>query len=142
MLATCSIFAVSGFLGDGDLVAFGAICVCTGVLLAFDLVLPPSMQADVIDNDTAVSGSQRSGMYFAAWALATKLSLAAALGVTFPMLSLLGFDPAQDRSSPDALKGLSMLYAWAPIVPKLAAIGLMWGFPIDRVAQRELIGRI
>ncbi|MBW0371374.1 MFS transporter [Ensifer adhaerens] len=141
MLATCSIFAVSGFLGDGDLVAFGAICVCTGVLLGFDLVLPPSMQADVIDNDTAVSGSQRSGMYFAAWALATKLSLAAALGVTFPMLSLLGFDPAQDPSSPDALKGLSMLYAWAPIVPKLAAIGLMWGFPIDRVAQRELIGR-
>ncbi len=141
MLVTCSIFAVSGFLGDGDLVAFGAICVCTGLLLAFDLVLPPSMQADVIDNDTAVSGSQRSGMYFAAWALATKLSLATAVGVTFPMLSLIGFDPAQDRSSPDALNGLSLLYAWAPIVPKLAAIGLMWGFPIDRVAQRELIGR-
>ncbi len=142
MIATCAIFALSGFLGDGDLVAFGAICVCTGLLLGFDLVLPPSMQADVIDNDTAVTGSQRTGMYFAAWALATKLSLAAALGVTFPMLSLLGFDPAQDRSSPDALKGLSMLYAWAPIVPKLAAIGLMWGFPIDRVAQRELISRI
>jgi Na+/melibiose symporter-like transporter len=142
MAATCAIFGISGFLGDGDLVAFGAICVCTGLLLGFDLVLPPSMQADVIDNDTAVSGSQRSGMYFAAWALATKLSLAAAVGVVFPLLSVFGFDPAQDRSSPDALKGLSTLYAWAPIVPKLAAIGLMWGFPIDRVAQRELIVRI
>ncbi len=142
MLATCAIFGISGFLGDGDLVAFGAICVCTGLLLGFDLVLPPSMQADVIDTDTAVSGSQRSGMYFAAWALATKLSLATAVGVTFPVLSLLGFDPAQDRPSSDALNGLSMLYAWAPIVPKLGAIGLMWRFPIDRVAQRELVGRI
>ncbi|KSV85397.1 hypothetical protein N184_33365 [Sinorhizobium sp. GL28] len=142
MIATCAIFAISGFLGDGDLVAFGAICVCTGLLLGFDLVLPPSMQADVIDNDTAVSGSQRSGMYFAAWALATKLSLAAAVGVVFPLLSVFGFDPAQERSPPDALKGLSMLYAWLPIVPKLAAIGLMWRFPIDRVAQRELLDRI
>lgn len=142
MLATCSIFAVSGFLGDGDLAAFAAICVCTGLLLGFDLVLPPSMQADVIDNDTAVSGAQRSGMYFAAWALATKLSLAAAVGVVFPLLSAFGFDPAEERPSTDALKGLSMLYAWLPIGPKLAAIGLMWRFSIDRVAQRGLLGRI
>ncbi|MEI2298926.1 MFS transporter [Ensifer sp. MJa1] len=142
MLATCSIFAVSGFLGDGDLVAFGVICVCTGLLLGFDLVLPPSMQADVIDNDTVVSGSQRSGMYFAAWALATKLSLAAAVGVVFPLLSAFGFDPTEERPSADALKGLSMLYAWLPIVAKLAAIGFMWRFPIERPPQQGFLARI
>ena len=41
-------------------------------------MLPPAIQADVIDVDTAASGEQRSGLYFATWGLATKLALALA----------------------------------------------------------------
>ena len=39
-----------------------------------------TFQADVIDVDTASSGEQRSGLYFATWSLATKVSLAAGVG--------------------------------------------------------------
>ncbi|NVP57696.1 MFS transporter [Mycoplana rhizolycopersici] len=142
MLATCPIFALSGFLGPGDVGAFVVICALTGLLLGFDLALPPSIQADVIDHDTARSGAQRSGLYFAAWSLATKLSLAAAVGLVFPLLALSGFNPQAGGSAPNSSEVLAMLYAWLPIVPKLAAIWLMWRFPIDRLAQRELLRQI
>jgi Na+/melibiose symporter-like transporter len=121
MLATCPIFALSGFLGRSDVSAFGVICLLTGLLLGFDLALPPSIQADVIDHDTARSGAQRSGLYFAAWSLATKLSLAAAVGLVFPARSAGG----GSGSSSDAI---AVLYSWLPIVPKLAAIWLMRAF--------------
>jgi glycoside/pentoside/hexuronide:cation symporter, GPH family len=91
------------------------------------------VQADVIDVDTLKSGEQRSGLYFAAWSLSTKLSLALGVGLVFPLLQFAGFDPqAASAASPSALFTLAALYAWAPVILKLAAIGLMWNFPIDR----------
>jgi glycoside/pentoside/hexuronide:cation symporter, GPH family len=73
MVVNCAIFSLVPQLGTGDVAAFAAICVATGLLLGFDLTLPPAIQADVIDVDTAGSGEQRSGAYFAAWSLTTKL---------------------------------------------------------------------
>lgn len=55
---------------------FILICVLKGLLLGFDLALPPARQANVIDYDTAQTGDQRSGIYFAFWSIATKLALA------------------------------------------------------------------
>jgi Na+/melibiose symporter-like transporter len=139
MLAACSVFLLAPLLSPGSLLAFGAICVVTGLLLGFDLALPPSIQADVIDADTAVSGEQRSGFYFAAWGLATKLSLAVGAGLVFPILSMAGFDPkAGAGNTEDALFALAVLYAWVPIALKLCAIALMWTFPLDERMQRQL----
>ncbi|MBS9476558.1 MFS transporter [Ancylobacter radicis] len=140
MLIACAIFAAAGFLGPGDVIAFAAICVATGLLLAFDLVIPPAIQADVIDVDTAASGEQRSGLYFAAWTLATKLSLALSVGLVFPLLDLAGFSPGSPGGA--GTGALAALYAWLPLLPKLAAIALMWRFPLDEAAQRELRARI
>lgn len=140
MLLACAIFAAAGFLGPGDVTAFAAICVATGLLLAFDLVIPPAIQADVIDVDTAASGEQRSGLYFAAWTLATKLSLALSVGLVFPLLDLAGFTPGKPGGEGTA--ALAALYAWLPLLPKLAAIALMWRFPLDETAQRDLRARI
>ncbi|WP_371346022.1 MFS transporter [Ancylobacter sp. IITR112] len=138
MLLACLVFAGAGWLGPGDVVPFALICVATGILLAFDVALPPAIQADVIDVDTAASGEQRSGLYFALWALATKLALALAVGVTFPLLDWAGYRPGAGAPSAEAGAALAMLYAWLPIPAKLAAIALMWGFPVDEAAQRRL----
>ncbi len=138
MLVACLVFLFSGFLGTGDVAAFAIICVVTGVLLGFDLVLPPSIQADVIDQDTFDSGEQRSGLYFAAWALATKLAAALAVGLVLPLLALAGFSAAGNANSDTALSALSALYAWLPILPKLAAIALMWNFPLEAGRQAEI----
>lgn len=139
MLAACVAFAPAPLLPEGSIAAFAVICAATGVLLGFDLVLPPAIQADVIDVDTAVSGEQRSGTYFAAWSLATKLSLAGGVGIVFPILAGFGFDPAAstDGSAP-GLAALAVAYAWAPIAAKLVSIALMWNFPLDEAQQTAL----
>ncbi|GAA2853002.1 MFS transporter [Aminobacter aminovorans] len=143
MTVACAVFAFAGFLGVGDIVPFAIICAATGVLLGFDLALPPAIQADVIDYDTASSGEQRSGLYFAAWGLATKLSLALGVGLVFPILAWSGFDATGDQAMPEtALATLSALYAWLPILPKAAAIAVMWNFPLGEDAQRSLRARI
>ena len=143
MSLACIVFCFAGFLGDGDILAFAVICALTGLLLGFDLALPASIQADVIDVDTASSGNQRTGFYFAAWSLATKLSLAAAVGMVFPILQWSGFDAKNSGVSGScALDTLSRLYAFVPIAFKLFAIFLMWNFPLDEAAQNELRQRI
>ena len=143
MAVACVVFAFAGFLGSGDIVPFAIICAATGLLLGFDLALPPAIQADVIDYDTAKSGEQRSGLYFAAWGLATKLSLALSVGLVFPVLAWSGFDSTGAQAMPEtALTTLSALYAWFPILPKAAAIAVMWNFPLGEHAQRLLRARI
>lgn len=143
MIFACVVFAFAGFLGTGDVVAFAIICALTGVLLGFDLALPPAIQADVIDCDTARSGEQRSGLYFAAWGLATKLSLAVSVGLVFPILAWSGFVTDGTSAMPDfAIDTLSGLYAWFPILPKVAAIAVMWNFPLGEDAQKSLRERI
>jgi len=142
MLAACIAFAPAPLLPEGSLIAFAAICAVTGLLLGFDLTLPPAIQADVIDVDTAASGEQRSGTYFAAWSLATKLSLAGGVGVVFPALAAFGFDPAASSGSGEGLTALAITYAWVPIIAKLVSIAIMWNFPLDEEAQKSLRSRI
>jgi glycoside/pentoside/hexuronide:cation symporter, GPH family len=143
MLVTCVAFAFAPLLGSGDVPYFAIISAVTGLALGFDLSLPAAVQADVIDIDTLESGEQRSGLYFAAWSLSTKLSLALGVGIVFPLLGLAGFDPAAPaKSSASALITLAALYAWAPVALKLMAVALMWNFPIDRAAQDETRRRI
>lgn len=142
MLLACAVFLFAPFLGPGDTMAFGVICVLTGLAVGADLVLPPSIQADVIDVDTAASGDQRSGLYLAAWGLATKLALAAAVGIAFPLLSLAGFDPASGAKTEGGLTALAWLYGGLPVALKLAAIALMWRFPLDEASQAALREKI
>ncbi len=139
MMLACAVFSVAGFLGEGDVLAFTVVCVVTGLLLGFDLTLPPAIQADVIDNDTVSSGEQRSGLYFAAWSFTTKLAVALSAGVVFPLLDLAGFIGSQTATqTPGALTALTALYAFLPILPKLAAIALMWNFSLDEAAHQKL----
>lgn len=139
MIVAAMAFAPAPFLSQGDVAAFAVICALTGFLVGFDLALPSAIQADVIDVDTAASGEQRSGIYFAAWGLATKLSLALAVGIAFPLIDAFGFQagggPGQSQT---ALTALAIIYAWVPIALKLTAIALMWNFPLDEAKQAEL----
>jgi GPH family glycoside/pentoside/hexuronide:cation symporter len=141
MVANCALFAFVPFLAEGAVFAFGAICVLTGLCLGFDLALPAAIQADVIDVDTAASGEQRSGLYFAAWSLSTKLSLALGVGIVFPLLGLFGFEPGGDNQGM-ALTALVSIYVWLPLALKLTAIGLMWNFPLGESEQAALRSEI
>jgi Na+/melibiose symporter-like transporter len=142
MLGACAVFAVVPLLGPGDVPAFLVVAVLTGIALGADLVLPSSIQADVIDVDTATSGEQRTGTYVAAWGLGTKLALALAVGVAFPVLAWAGFDATGGPQTEFALTTLALLYAGVPVIMKLVAIVLMWNFPVDAATQARLRARI
>lgn len=141
MLFTCAVFAFAPLIGQGNWIAFGALALATGLTLGFDLALPAAIQADVIDVDTAASGEQRSALYFAAWSLATKLALALAVGIAFPLLAAFGFE-AGGQNDAKALAALAILYAWVPVALKLVAVALMWNFPLDERTQTSLRSRI
>ena len=130
MLLACGFFVGALALGAGDAGAFAIICIGSGLALGADLLLPPAIQADVIDVDTLASGEQRAGFYFAIWGFATKLALAAAAGIAFPLLAHFGLDPAAGLRAPQGLVALSLLYAGLPVMLKLAAIALMWRFDL------------
>jgi glycoside/pentoside/hexuronide:cation symporter, GPH family len=138
MILATAAFAAAPLLGGGDVLAFAAVCVLTGLALGADVVLPPAIQADVIDLDTARSGEERSGLYFAVWALATKLALALAVGLAFPILGTFGFDPASGLRTASGLTTLALLYAGVPVLLKALAIALMWRFPLDAEAVAEI----
>jgi Na+/melibiose symporter-like transporter len=131
------IFAGALFLGEGDIVPFAIISVLTGLALGADLALPPSIQADVVELDTRRTGAARAGLFFAIWQVATKAALALSSGLALIALDGAGFS-AEGGNDAGALWALALLYAAAPIVLKLAAVALMWRFPLDRAALEEI----
>jgi GPH family glycoside/pentoside/hexuronide:cation symporter len=137
MLWSVFIFSWVPFLGEGDFIPFMIVCVLSGLSLAIDMALPSSIQADVIDIDSQQGGGQRAGFFFGIWGMTTKLSLALAVGIAFPLLSLLGFDTRPDYDS-NNLIALSLIYGLLPIPFKVVAGLLMWNFPLNRKQHRSV----
>ncbi len=115
-------FAWAALLGTGDVVAFTAVCVASGLALGADLTLPGALLAGVIQR--AGHGEQLEGAYFGWWNFATKLNLALAAGIALPLLGVFGYSPgAQDEG---ALRARTLAYCLLPCVLKLCAAGLLW----------------
>ncbi|MGF1446618.1 MAG: MFS transporter [Pikeienuella sp.] len=134
MTYSCVIFAAALLLGPGDVTAFAVICVLTGLALGADLALPPSIQADVVETDGLRTGAARAGLFFALWQVATKAALALSSGTALILLAVAGFDAKAEigTNGAGALTALALLYAGAPILLKLLAVWIMWGFPLGR----------
>ena len=139
-LACCAFVWVPLIPAQGYLL-FLVVCVLTGMALGADLTLPPAMQADVVDLDALRAGGQRAGLFFALWGMSTKLALALAVGVTFPLLDLLGFDPSLENEV-GAVLALTVIYAMVPTVLKIIAIIMVWGHPLTERRQRAIRQRL
>lgn len=129
MLCAVAAFGWAFTLGPGDVVAFGAVCVLSGVALGADLSLPASMLADVIDRDPRGRGSAE-GSYFGLWTFVTKANLALAAGIALPLVGVLGYRPG---ASAGAL-GLAFVYCLVPCAFKLLAAATLafWPHSLDR----------
>lgn len=140
MLWACAVFVWVPALGADDFYPFLLICALSGVSLGVDVALPASMQADVIDLDTARGGGGRAGLYFGLWGMATKLALALAVGVAYPLLDAAGFDPK--AATPEGLRALAWLYAALPVLLKFISVALVWRFPLDAERHAALRSRL
>jgi len=144
MVLACAAFVwvpVLPYIPVNGVAAFGIICMVTGFALGADLALPPAMQADVVDFDTLRTGERRAGLFFSVWNMATKAALALAVGVAFPSLDGLGFDPAASNSA-TAILALTVIYALVPCVFKVVAIAMMWRHPLSEGRHRAVRKRI
>ncbi|MGH8751904.1 MAG: MFS transporter [Burkholderiales bacterium] len=124
MFLAIATFIWASLLGNGDASAFFVICVLSGCALGADLALPPSLLADVIDEDRR--GARSEGAYFGLWNLATKLNLALAAGIALPLLAWFGYQPGQHQGG----FALAATYALLPSVLKLIAVLLLWLAPL------------
>jgi Na+/melibiose symporter-like transporter len=129
LLLACLSFVWVPLLGPGDTLLFGLICVLSGLCLGADLALPASIQADVVELDRSAGGGERAGLFFGLWGMATKLALALAVGIAFPLLDLAGFSAAGGNDRP-ALLTLGLLYGALPVVLKLLAVPLLRGLDV------------
>jgi Na+/melibiose symporter-like transporter len=137
MIWTCAAFLPVLWLGPGDATWFALVCLGTGAGLGADLVLPPAMQADVVDLDTLNHGEARAGLFFAAWTMAQKAGAALSAGLAFGLLDIVGFH-AEGENGKLQIMALAGLYCLLPVILKLIAIALVWRFPIDRTEQARI----
>jgi len=77
-------FIWAAALGPGDAVAFGVVCLASGVALGADLALPAAMLAGGIQR--AGDAGRAEGAYFGWSNFATKLNLALTAGIALPAL--------------------------------------------------------
>jgi glycoside/pentoside/hexuronide:cation symporter, GPH family len=115
-------FAWAALLGVGDVVAFTAVCVASGIALGADLTLPGALLAGVIQR--AGHGERLEGGYFGWWNFATKLNLALAAGIALPLLGWFGYSPGGQGA--EALSALTIAYCLLPCVLKLLAVALLY----------------
>jgi GPH family glycoside/pentoside/hexuronide:cation symporter len=122
MVLAVATFVWAFFLQPGDVVAYGFICVLSGMALGADLALPPSILADRITRQKTQSEATQ---YYALIAFIPKVAIAIASGVAFLILDYLGFVAGADNS-PEVLQGLIVLYALVPCLIKLMAAYALW----------------
>ena len=116
MLLAIVAFAGASQLGSGDIVAFGLVCLASGLALGADLSLPAALAADIGRR------LNHPGACFGVWNFFAKLNLALAAGLSLPLLGLLGYQPGR----PTGLATLVFAYALLPLAFKLLAAGLLW----------------
>jgi Na+/melibiose symporter-like transporter len=126
MLLAVVAFVWAYALGPGDVVAFGAICVLSGIALGADLALPASILADVIDHDRRGPRESSAGSYFGIWNLVTKANLAIAAGLALPALAALGYAPGEATGA----RPLALVYCLLPCVLKLGSAAALWLLPV------------
>ena len=124
MMLSIAAFVWAFTLTAGDAVPFMVICIVSGLGLGADLALPPSLLADVIDEDEKYGRTRNEGAYFGLWNLVTKMNLALAAGIALPALAAAGFQSRADNSA-NALFYLAAVYALLPCVLKAVAAVLL-----------------
>lgn len=124
------------FLGAGDVYGFLAICVVSGLALGADVALPASMQADIAQQ-MEHQGNPQTGLLFGLWGLLTKLALALAVGIAFPLLDWAGFAQEAATQTTTTVWTMALLYAGLPALLKSWVIWRMWRFPFSEVDFRD-----
>ena len=126
------------FLRTGDTTLLMICIAVRGSSFASILFLSNSIAADVIDVDTLASGEQRSGLYFAAWGMTSKLSIALGVLLGTALPAALGYEPTDALAGPAIQTRLMAVYGGLPAVMMAVGVLFLRNFPITRERHAEV----
>ncbi len=125
------------FLAEGMVLTGVAVFALAGVGFGGQIVLTPSIQADVIDYDELHTGRRREAQYGALWALLPKLLAIPGAAIPLAVLGALGYRP-NVAQSPDVVLAIRFFFAAVPVVFASLSLLIASRFPIDEKIHRAI----
>jgi len=105
---------------------------------AFNLMIR-AMLADVGDAVRLEQGQERISLLYSTNALAQKIAAAFAIGLTFPLLAAIGFQPAEHAvNTPGAVGNLQLMFIGGPIVFVMLGGACLIGWRLDARRHDEI----
>ena len=129
------------FLSKGDLQYFIIISCITGFCLGADLIIPPSIQADLSDVHLNKFKEDISGILFSLITFFNKLSFAIASLFVFSILSYLNFE-ANEEINPETKIFIICSYALTPILLKCLSSFILMSFRITEMDLKKIQKKI
>lgn len=108
-----------------------------GINFGASAFLMRAMMADIVDEDHVAIGVERSALFYSILTLTPKLGSALAVGLVYPLLQWVGFDPT-GVNSPETLAGVRFVVALAPTLVTASVVLIMWNYPLDRATQQSI----
>jgi glycoside/pentoside/hexuronide:cation symporter, GPH family len=98
-----------------------------------------AMLADVGDEIRLAQGRQQMSLVYSVNTLAAKLALAASIGMSFPLLETLGFNPHEGAANtPAALRNLDLAFLGGPMFFVLLGAACVIGWRLDGARHEEI----
>jgi Na+/melibiose symporter-like transporter len=130
--------ALLPFLPKGNLPIAIIGMVLAGVSQSAGTLMLRAMMADVVDEEEARTGANRSGLFFGL--LMTTGKVGVAVGpITFAVLDAYGFDAKLGAdNTPVAMAALVILYAVMPLILNVVSAASVINYPLDEAKQAQL----
>ncbi len=123
----------------GNLLAALPTMLWAGAMASGFGLMIQAMLADVGDEVRLNQGKQRISLLYAVNALASKIAAAFSIGLTFPLLARLGYNPAEHAvNSPAAIHNLTIAFIAGPIAFVMLGGICMIGWRLDARRQGEI----
>jgi GPH family glycoside/pentoside/hexuronide:cation symporter len=147
-LVCCYIYAIAAgplmfLIAPGNLPEAIGVLLVTGASYGAPAFLLRAMMADISDADTAEHGAERAGLMYSFLSLTSKFGIGAAVGITFPILAWMGFDPLH-ANAPTAIEHMRLFNILLPIALAAITLWITLGYKLDEAKQqrlREIIDR-
>jgi GPH family glycoside/pentoside/hexuronide:cation symporter len=127
----------------GNLAASLPLMVWAGAMAAGFGLMIQAMLADVGDEVRLTQGKERMSLLYATNALAAKIAAAFSIGLTFPLLERLGYNPSENAvNSAAAIHNLTVAFIVGPIVFVMLGGACVIGWRLDAKRHGEIRGAL
>jgi Na+/melibiose symporter-like transporter len=143
LMVTTTAFSLGLFsifiLPKANIAAFVPMMAIEGAFASGFGMMVQAMLADVGDEIRLHQGRQRMSLVFAVNTLAQKIAAAGAIGLTFPLLQALGFNPGEGAvNTSAAIHNLDMAFLIGPIVFVMLGGACVIGWRLNAARHDEI----